>query len=304
MNKRMLNNRILKEKVMWVTERQNGDKKNIRTDLAVEAHSFAMETGKLDTIEGVKHFVEDDDEVTVTTVVVESELGSKSIKKPIGNYYTIDIKENLIYADDQMRDKVVKHLSKIVKKIATDNKKVILIIGLGNWNVTPDALGPKVVNSIDVSRHVMKYLTETEREEIKSVAAFAPGVLGITGIETFEMIKGAVEHVKPDLVILIDALAARDVKRISKTIQVTDTGITPGSGVGNRQMELSKSTLGVPVCAMGVPTVIDANNLSSSETEFEDMVVTPKEIDKIISECSSVIAEAISIALGLNVLYN
>ena len=261
MNKRMLNNRILKKKVMKVTEKQQEAKYNYRTDLAIEAHNFAMEAGNIDSIEGVRHRVERDEEVTITTVNIETQEGSDRLQKPIGNYYTIDIDENLIYADDSVRDKVVKHLTQVIKKIATDNKKVVLIIGLGNWNVTPDALGPKVVNSIEVSRHVMSYLTEEEREEIKSVAAFAPGVLGITGIETIELIKGAVEHVKPDLVILIDALASRDVNRISKTIQITDTGITPGSGVGNRQLEVSKESLGVPVLAMGVPTVIDANNM-------------------------------------------
>jgi spore protease len=207
---------------------------------------------------------------------------------------------------------------------------------LGNWNVTPDAVGPKVVEKVLVTRHIFEYVPEQVDERMRQICAVAPGVLGITGIETGEIVKGIVDRVKPDLVIAIDALASRKTDRIGNTIQIADTGINPGSGVGNKRMGLTKETLGVPTLAIGVPTVVFAHTIGRDSlemliAEFEeqassnnnfaqflngfdeehldrlvgevlteglgDLVVTPKEIDVLIDDAAGIIADGINLAI-------
>jgi spore protease len=205
----------------------------------------------------------------------------------------------------------------------------VMVVGLGNRAVTPDSLGPKVVEKTLVTRHLHEYLPEQVDERMRPVCAFAPGVLGITGMETGEMVRGVLEKIKPRLVVAIDALASRSTGRISTTFQLADTGIHPGSGIGNRRMRLDEETLGVPVVALGVPLVVHASTLSrdavslllshtraaesDEDSEEEDrllslmdelvsekigpLIVTPKEIDAIVSDCSSLVARAVNLAL-------
>ena len=217
--------------------------------------------------------------------------------------------------------------------------KTALVVGLGNWKVTPDALGPKVVEKIMVTRHLKDVMPEAIDDSIIPVCAISPGVLGITGIETGDVIKALVEKIKPDLVVCVDALASRRIDRVNKTIQISDTGISPGAGVGNHRMKINEETLGVKVVAVGVPTVVDAATIandsidlvmdefiSKSEKGSEfynmiksidknekeilikellnpyvgDLMVTPKEVDLVIDSLSKIIANGINISLQPN----
>ena len=208
----------------------------------------------------------------------------------------------------------------------------MLVVGLGNVYVTPDSLGPKVIKTIDVTRHIIKYLPQYIDENARPVSAISPGVLGTTGIETLEILEGIVQNVKPKLLIVIDALASRSIERISSTIQISDTGIVPGAGVGNTRKELSQNTLGIPVLAIGIPTVVESavllndcldlfitklqeeaksneylNNLKNKDNyeEIKDvlnpndynMIVTPKEIDELIENMSNIVSRGINYAM-------
>ncbi len=308
----------------------------IRTDLAIEAREFYNKQENRGDIPGVDVNVENMGDVTVTRVKVAEEVGARIIGKPKGNYITIEVpklKDN----DKDLHDEVAKILAEEVSSIVDLNdQSVILVVGLGNWNVTPDALGPRVVEHLLVTRHIKEYIPEQIDEGVRSVCAVAPGVLGITGIETSEIIRGIVDRVKPNLVIAIDALASRKMERVSTTIQLADTGINPGSGVGNNRKELSKESMGVPVIAIGVPTVVDAATMASDTIdlvidslinespnggEFYNMLktmdrnekyklisevispfignlmVTPKEIDRLIDDVAIVIANGLNLAL-------
>ena len=207
-----------------------------------------------------------------------------------------------------------------------------MYVGLGNLYVTPDALGPKVVPEIEVTRHILEYMPKAMPEDTRPVSAISPGVLGITGIETMEILKGVVDNVKPKLLIVIDALASRSIDRISSSIQIADTGIVPGAGVENKRKEISKKTLGIPVIAIGIPTVVDLATVTNEcidifienlqekamsndylnklkeKDNYEDikealvpkdynMIVTPKEIDKLIENMSKIISKAINMAM-------
>jgi len=309
--------------------------KNIRTDLALEMReSLYDESGQ--EIPGVEITIEEDEDlaITVTWVEITTEEGAAAMGKPIGNYITLesaDMKEN----DPELHEEIAKILARKLGKLhdlPTD--AVILIIGLGNRNVTPDALGPKVCESILVTRHLGEDVPEDLRGRLRAVSALAPGVMGITGIETAEIIKGVSEKIKPDLIIAIDALAARRTSRINATIQISDAGVNPGAGLGNRRTPVNHESMGVPVIAVGVPTVVDAatlvndtmdkmlNALASSLPEGDaffnmlnsleenerygliteilssgNMFVTPKEVDAVIHRLSNIIANTLNIAL-------
>jgi spore protease len=309
--------------------------KNIRTDLAIEAREI-FGKGDKSEIPGVRVDVEKTEDITITRVIVEEEVGARIMGKAKGNYITLEVpglKDN----DKDLQEDVSVALSKeIIKLVKLNNKSVILVVGLGNWNITPDALGPKVVEHLLVTRHIKEYIPDQIEEGVRSVCAVAPGVLGITGIETSEIIRGIVDRIKPDLVIAIDALASRKLERVNTTIQIADTGINPGSGVGNNRKQLSKETLGIPVIAIGVPTVVDAATMAndtidlvldtmikeaSEDSEFYKMLkdmnrddkykliqevlnpyfgnlmVTPKEVDRLIEDISVVIADGLNVAL-------
>lgn len=308
-----------------------------RTDLAIEARELAQEQKQnTEELDGVKVEIKNTDIYQITHVKILNEIGSQTMGKPIGNYITIEselLKENDITSHEQIMKTVAEHIAGLSK---LNQKSTILVVGLGNWNITPDALGPKVIDKILVTRHLNGVLPEEIQKSVRSVAAISPGVMGITGIETVEIIQGVVEKLKPDLIIAIDALAARKFSRINSTIQMSDTGVAPGAGVGNKRMTLNEQTLGVPVLALGVPTVVDAATLINDTMDrmLEEMIaqteqgsafyemlhnmdtdekyrlivdilnpyvgnmfVTPKEVDAVVERLANIIANAINIAI-------
>ena len=322
--------------------------KSVRTDLTLEAHELlreqaVKEKNEQQSIPGIRLENAGNDEIKITRVVVETPAGEKAIGKPMGNYVTLEI-PGLRDNDQELYENTCKALGQELAGILKlGDKTMTLVVGLGNWNVTPDALGPKVVSSMMVTRHLLEYLPEQVDEGVRPVCAVAPGVLGITGIETGEIIRGIVERIRPDYVIAIDALASRKMERVNTTIQIADTGISPGSGVGNKRMELSKATLGIPVIAIGVPTVVDAATMANDTidlvldsmieqapqgTEFYNMmksidrdekynmikevlepyignlILTPKEIDEVVKKVAKVIANGLNIALHQGITLN
>lgn len=226
---------------------------NFRTDLALERRDIFRKNNNLEEIDGVEiENKEIDENLKVTKVNITNQNGEQAIGKPIGSYITIDIKK-LRLAEEEEIQKSAEILAEELKE--TINKHIapkddILVVGLGNMYVTPDSLGPKVVNDIDVTRHIIKYLPQYIDENSRPVSAISPGVLGTTGIETLEILEGVVKEINPKLLIVIDALASRSIERISSTIQLSDTGIVPGAGVGNTRKEISQNTLGLPVIAI------------------------------------------------------
>ena len=234
--------------------------KNIRTDLALEMRESLQDESE---IPGVEVTLEEDEEleITVNWVSIINEQGVESMGKPIGNYITLEcpyMKDN----DPELHEEIAKILARKLGRLhQLKPEAVILIVGLGNRQVTPDALGPKVCESILVTRHLGEDVPEDLQGRLRAVSALAPGVMGITGIETAEIVKGVAEKIKPDLIIAIDALAARRTSRINATVQISDAGVNPGAGLGNRRTPINRDSMGVPVIAVGVPTVVDAATL-------------------------------------------
>lgn len=309
---------------------------NFRTDMADERRDIYKKANKLEgDIPGIETIEKISNENIKSSVVkIINEEGEKAIGKPIGTYVTVDIKNLRLADDDEIENAsniISEELASIVdEKIGKQDE--ILVVGLGNQFVTPDALGPKVSQEIEVTRHLLKYAPECVIKGARSVCTIAPGVLGTTGIETLEIIKGVVDNVKPKLIIVIDSLASKSIERISSTIQISDTGIVPGAGVGNTRKELSKNTLGVPVIAIGVPMVVDLatitndcldifienlqsqaksndylNNLKNQDNYEEikkalnprdyNMIVTPKEVDDLIENMKNIVAKSINYAI-------
>jgi spore protease len=308
---------------------------NFRTDLALERTNIYRKANKLEEIDGIETEEEKiDTNIKVTRVKITNEKGEEAIGKKKGVYVTIDLK-GLRLADENEMKKASDILSNELKHIFQahiSEKDDILVVGLGNLYVTPDSLGPKVINEIDVTRHIIKYLPQYIDENARPVTAVSPGVLGTTGIETAEILKGIVDNIKPKLIIVIDALASRSIERISSTIQISDTGIMPGAGVGNARKEISENTLGVPVIALGIPTVVESavlvndcldllieklqdeakSNVFLNQLKEQDnydkikdvlnpqdynMIVTPKEIDELIENMKDVVARGINMSL-------
>lgn len=308
---------------------------NFRTDLAVERTNIYKKANKLEEIDGIETEEDDIDEnIKVSIVKITNENGEQAIGKKKGIYVTIDLKD-LKNVDENEIQKASDTLSNELKNIIQNHvsfKDDIMVVGLGNMYVTPDSLGPKVINEIDVTRHIIKYLPQYIDENARPVTAISPGVLGTTGIETYEILKGIVDNVKPKLLIVIDALASRSIERISSTIQISDTGIVPGAGVGNTRQEISEKTLGIPVVALGIPTVVESavlvndcldlliekmqneakSNVFLNQLKEQDnyetikdtlnpqnynMIVTPKEIDDLIENMKDVVARGINMSL-------
>ena len=311
------------------------NKINFRTDLALERRDIFKRSNNLERIDGID--TEEkiiDKNLKVSKVKITNSNGEQAIGKPIGDYITIDIK-NLKIAEEEEIQKSAEILSNELKQIIDkhiDYKDDILVAGLGNLHVTPDSLGPKVVSDIDITRHIIKYMPQYIDENARPVSALSPGVLGTTGIETLEVLEGVIDKIKPKMLIVIDALASRSIERISSTIQLSDTGIVPGAGVGNTRKELSKKTLGIPVIAIGIPTVVESavlvndcldlfieklqeeaksneylNNLKEQDNYEEikealnpydyNMIVTPKEIDELIKNMASIVARGINLSI-------
>ena len=311
-------------------------KLGLSLDLALEAHELLRGTTRQE-VPGVKEDKENYDFANVTTVTILNEQGAQIMGKPQGTYITIEA-PRIRFESKEIMDDLSELLGKKIESlIRIDPQDTILVIGLGNWNATPDALGPNVIDATMATRHLYTYAPEIIGEGLRPVCALAPGVLGITGIETAEIIKGVVDRVKPSLIIAVDALAAANISRISTTIQIADTGINPGSGLGNKRIGINQESMGVPVIAVGVPTVVHAsiivnealaklNELWSSNimtatyaqkitpdlshelssTMFQpfegNLVVTPKEIDDLILNVGKTIAAGISQAVhtGIN----
>ncbi|CQR46903.1 Germination protease precursor [Paraliobacillus sp. PM-2] len=245
---------------------------SIRTDLAVEAKDMFVEESKVEEqqLEGVDIKETKKGNTTVSYVTID-ETGAKKIGKKAGDYITIHT-ESVKSQDSNEQNKAANtfsaELEALLKKENIPEDASCLIVGLGNWNVTPDALGPMAVEKVLVTSHLFALHPETVAEGYRPVSAITPGVMGVTGIETSDVIQGIIDKQSPDFVIAIDALASRSIERVNATIQIANTGIHPGSGVGNKRKELSKDTLGIPVIAIGVPTVVDAVTITSDTIDY------------------------------------
>ncbi|MEE0106771.1 MAG: GPR endopeptidase [Lachnospiraceae bacterium] len=290
----------------------------IRTDLAVET-SEKRPDGK--EISGL--LVEKEkrgEDITITKVRIETQKAAKTMGKPRGTYISIEA-DQMMEEDNDYHREISEIFSEQLKNFLPKQyqKKKILVIGLGNREVTPDALGPKVIDQLFITRHLLeefgKYMVELE--ECCSISGIVPGVMAQTGMETVEILQGVVAQTKPDIVIAVDALAARSIKRLNRTIQITDTGIIPGSGVGNYRNAITKEHLGIPVIAVGIPTVVDAativadfcTGLMENKQELEEMeetvrgmippklnamYVTSKDIDEAVNRLSYTISEGLN----------
>lgn len=311
------------------------EKYSVRTDLALEQ----KERFEADHVEipGVvlEENYDEEKEIKVTTVRIETENGARTMGKPVGTYITLEAPE-LTVPDEGYHREVSLEISRYLKQLLKMKKKdpSILVAGLGNRQVTPDALGPYVADHLQITRHIVKEYGKYAmgKEQVHLLSAIVPGVMGQTGMETVEIIRGVVKETKPDLVIAIDALAARNSRRLNRTIQISDTGISPGSGIGNQRNAITKETVGVPVIAIGVPTVVDAATIvndamenliaemEKSETlkgvgvvlqgynaaekyelvkelispHLNGMFVTPKDVDETVQRISFTISEALN----------
>lgn len=282
------------------------------TDLAFEAQTGAPDAGEMLRC-GVER----------TVVEIRDEESAKEIGRPMGTYVTLSCPQTMTI-ELHTREALSSELAKTIRKMMPEHVRTVLVTGLGNRSVTPDALGPRTVERVLVTRHMDGCLPKDVSKRMGIVCAAAPGVLGVTGIETAEVLRGMAQHVRPDVIIAVDALAARDSRRICSTIQVADTGIAPGSGVGNHQKALTRETLGAPVIAVGVPMVVYAATIASDamgalihaggataqeeETltacmhrvvseQLGEMIVTPREVDALVERMAGIVAEGINMAL-------
>ncbi len=309
---------------------------NFRTDLASERRDLYEKANNLENgIDGIESQKEEiNSKIKIERVKILDENGENAIGKPIGTYVTIDVKDLKIATEGEMEkagEVLTKELKNIVDKHIGSQDEV-LVVGLGNIYVTPDSLGPKVINEIEVTRHIINYMPQYVKEGTRKISAISPGVLGTTGIETVEILKGIVDNIHPKLIIVIDALASRSIERISSSVQISDTGIVPGAGVGNRRSEISIKSLGVPVIAIGIPTCVetavlvndslnlfieklqdeaksnDYLNSIKNENNYEEikqilmprdynLIVTPKEIDGLIENMKDIVAMGINNSL-------
>lgn len=315
------------------------EKYSVRTDLALEEKE-RFESDNVE-IQGVVLEEEYDDqcEMRITRVKVETENGAKVMGKPVGVYLTLEAPNLAVPDEDYHREislKLAEYLKELIGKEMLEREELsVLVIGLGNREVTPDALGPYVAEQVCVTRHIVKEYGKYAMgmEHVKSVSAVVPGVMGQTGMESQEIVKGIVKETEPDLVIAVDALAARNSRRLNRTIQIADTGIHPGSGVGNHRNGLTRETMGIPVIAIGVPTVVDAATIVNDTMEnfiealesskmlkgvgdvlktysnaekyelvkelisphLNGMFVTPKDEDEMVKQISYTISEALNV---------
>lgn len=274
-----------------------------RTDLAMERWNAAkISHGRGRGVAGVSYRRMTVRGIGVHTMTVESEEASNILCKPIGNYYTISLDKTIKRVDDSFED-TAQCIGELVSKLLPEGERY-LVVCLGNPNITPDAIGPKCSESIMITRHLKEWMPK-DFAPFSSVSMICPGVLGTTGIESAHIVKGAVDAVKPDAVIAVDALAAAAADRLCCTVQICDTGIEPGSGVGNRRYALNHETLGVPVISIGVPTVVDADtfiysiaeDLAPKHSRGEGMFITPREIDSFVAHSAKLLAYGINFAL-------
>lgn len=234
-----------------------------RTDLAVEA--VGARTGRR---RGVDIEERREGEVDVSRVRVTTRQAERLVGKPRGTYITLDA-PGLLRRDTAVQEQVARLLAReLGAMLDLRDDSHVFVVGLGNWNATPDALGPRVVSEVLVTRHLAAQVPRDLSGRVRTVSALAPGVLGLTGIETAEIIRGIVERTRPDVVVAVDALASRSVERLARTIQVADSGIHPGSGVGNRRSGIDREAIGIPVVAVGVPTVVHAATIAADTIDL------------------------------------
>lgn len=296
------------------------DNYSIHTDLALEdKERFESDNVEISGV-SVEEVYNQEKEIQITTVKIITENGAKVMRKPVGTYITMEA-PNMTIPDEEYQQEIAEELAIYLQDMIPFEKKdyTALVVGLGNRDVTPDALGPQVIEELNVTRHIIKEYGKyaMNEKEAHMVSAISPGVMAQTGMETSEIVKGIVSQIRPDFVIAIDALAARNTKRLNRTIQIADTGINPGSGVGNHREGITKETLGIPVIAIGVPTVVDAativrdtmenlmENMDPAEKyeamdqliapHLYGMFVTPKDIDETIDRIGTTISEALNI---------
>ena len=296
----------------------------IRTDLALEARECVTEADSELRGVRVEEYYQEEEDIRVTKVMIDTKNAAKIMGKPMGTYVTMEAPAMVEPDEDYHReisDCLSEELLSIIPK--SDSEQSVLVVGLGNRDVTADSLGPQVVDNLFITRHVVKEYGKAAYncEKMNLVSSIEPGVMAKTGMETAEIIKGVIHETKPDVLIVVDALAARSTKRLNRTIQITNTGIQPGSGVGNHRNALTKESLGIPVIAIGVPTVVDAativgdalEKLLSGDEEFDsvkymghhrtafaelnNMYMTGKDIDAVIKRVSFTVSEGINVAL-------
>ncbi len=291
---------------------------SIYTDLACEARELDPR------LPGITENRGTEGEISLTRIAVTNEDSARRIGKRMGNYVTLDaprLTERPLDLFSAVSRCLARELGGFLQGLPEEAE--VLVIGLGNRHVTPDSLGPSVAESVFVTRHVKQYMPEAFPFPVRSVASIAPGVLGATGVETLEAVRGITERVRPQVVIAVDSLASRRAARISTTVQLSDAGIDPGSGVGNLRAGLNRDTLGVPVIAIGVPLVVHAATITAdtisaiaeqtgrradeprlielaervSLEKLDGMIVTPKDIDSIVRDMSGIVAGGINMAL-------
>lgn len=284
-----------------------------RTDLAIENYEL-LEEAKTRQTGYIKKQRQIDKDISVTEIQIISQAGEEAFSKKKGNYITIEV-QGILEQKDDIKERTAKVLADELKKLVHFHYYLkVLVVGLGNEKVTPDSLGPHTVDKVKITSHLFKIYDADGDFEMANVSGFNPSVTGITGMETAELIKKVVDLAGPEIVIVIDSLAARNIERMSTTIQISDTGIEPGAGMGNRRKAIDEETLGCKVVAVGVPTVIDSRTLIVEAAESTgqwpsqqiekylknanlDMVVTSTDIDEIIKDFSDVISNAINITL-------
>lgn len=280
----------------------------VRTDLALETKEKFEEDNV--ELKGVRVNEEKRGEnIKITEVVIETENGAKAMGKPKGIYTTIEAPE-MADGDEDYHREISEVLAEVLKNMIPIEEKEdlsILVVGLGNREVTPDALGPKVVDNMFITRHVIREFGRYAlgKEHTNLISSIVPGVMAQTGMESVEIVKGVIQESKPDYIVAVDALAARSVKRLNRTIQITNTGINPGSGVGNHRHAMNKESLGIPVIAIGIPTVVDAATIvndaisgfyEEADCTLNSFFVTPKDIDESIKRISFTLSEGLNIA--------
>lgn len=282
--------------------------KKVRTDLIIEADG--MEAGRAGQVlsgretqphaSGVEIYEDWNAEhsMKVTVVQIETEEGAKAMERPTGTYVTIELPD-LLNEEETLKETARRELSRQLEKMLPEKKaEHMLVVGLGNREVTADAVGPLTIDNLLVTRHYFQ--EEATRAAVdkkyRRVSAFVPGVMAQTGMETIELIRGVVEQIKPDVVVVVDALAARSPRRLNTTIQLTNTGISPGAGVGNNRKELNEKSLGCPVIAVGVPTVLDAVTIAKEEVaeSVKALFVMPRNIDSSVQYVSELLAGGIN----------
>ena len=293
----------------------------VRTDLALEAKETVQKPDE--EIRGVRVEEEKDGEkeIYITRVMIETKNGAKIMGKPMGTYITLEA-PRMATPDEDYHREISEKVAGQIRELLPDEKEElsVLVVGLGNRDVTADALGPNVADQLHITRHVVREFGKAayNRNKMHMISAIVPGVMAKTGMETCEIIRGVVEQTKPDVIIAIDALAARSTKRLNRTIQITDTGVQPGSGVGNHRHALTQESLGIPVIGIGIPTVVDAGTIvgdaveqveremlfcsdmhSLKMAELQNMYVTTKDIDDVVNRLSYTVSEAINIALEI-----